>query len=65
MTQHDVYSTDDNWFFSNGVTRDFGDNRFVQLDDGRVVFNVVQPLRVDPSECETLRKVGYIVNEDE
>lgn len=65
MSKHDVYSTDDNWFFSDGVTREFGENRRVQLDDGRIVANVVQPLKVDPAECTTLRKVGFILNIDD
>jgi hypothetical protein len=65
MSKHDVYSTDDNWFFSDGVTRAFGENRHVQLDDGRIVANVVQPLNVDPAECTTLRKVGFILNIDD
>jgi hypothetical protein len=60
--KYDVYSTDDNWFFSAGVSRDFGENRHVQLDDGQVVHNVVQPLNVDPAECTTLKKVGFIIN---
>jgi hypothetical protein len=60
--KYDVYSTDDNWFFSDGVTRAFGENRHVQLNNGQVVHNVVQPLKVDPAKCETLKKVGFIVN---
>ena len=27
-----VYGSDDNWFFSEGVTRDFGQNKVVKLD---------------------------------
>ena len=43
--KYDVYGTKDNWFFSKGITREFGLNKNVILKDGRVVTNVVQPYK--------------------
>lgn len=40
-----VHSTSDNWYFSKAVTREFGENKYVRLLGGEVVFNVVQPLQ--------------------
>ena len=54
-----VYGSDDNWFFSEGVTRDFGQNKVVKLIDGETVFCSVQPLKCEPLACG-LRIVGTI-----
>lgn len=54
-----VYGGDDNWFFSDGITRDFGQNKAVKLLDGETVFCSVQPLKCEPLECG-LRIVGTI-----
>lgn len=39
----DVYGDDENWFFSFGITRDFGENKIVTLNCGKTVFTVVVP----------------------
>lgn len=39
----DVYGDDENWFFSDAVTRDFGINCHVLLTNGSAVFTSVQP----------------------
>jgi hypothetical protein len=62
MTIHQVKGTEDNWFFSDGVTREFGENRFVKLIDGSVVMNCVQPLKKYHVD---LPVVGEIFNEDQ
>lgn len=63
QTTHDVYGTDDNWFFSAGIKRAFGVNKIVTLNSGEQVFSVVTPLKCDPS---LLKKVGTIqIAEDE
>ena len=54
-----VYGSDDNLFFSDGVTRDFGQNKVVKLIDGETVFCSVQPLKCEPLSCG-LRIVGTI-----
>ncbi len=54
-----VYGIDDNWFYSDGVTRDFGQNKAVKLLDGESVFCSVQPLKCEPLACG-LRIVGTI-----
>lgn len=54
-----VYGSDDNWFFSEGVTRDFGQNKVVKLLDGETVSCSVQPLKCEPLACG-LRIVGTI-----
>ena len=54
-----VYGSDDNLFFSDGVTRDFGQNKVVKLIDGETVFCSVQPLKCEPLACG-LRIVGTI-----
>ena len=43
--KYDVYGTEDNWFFSKGITREFGLNKNVTLNDGRMVTTVVQPYK--------------------
>ena len=43
--KYDVYGTEDNWFFSKGITREFGLNKNVTLKDGRMVTTVVQPYK--------------------
>ena len=54
-----VYGSYDNLFFSDGVTRDFGQNKVVKLIDGETVFCSVQPLKCEPLACG-LRIVGTI-----
>jgi len=54
-----VYGSDDNWFFSDGVTRDFGQNKVVKLINGETVFCSVQPLKCEPLACG-MRIVGTI-----
>lgn len=57
-----VYGSDDNWFFSDGITRDFGQNKVVKLLDGESVFCSVQPLKCEPRACG-LHIVGTINRE--
>jgi len=54
-----VYGSDDNWFFSEGVTRDFGQNKVIKLLDGETRFCSVQPLKCEPLACG-LRIIGTI-----
>ena len=46
-----VYGSADNWFFSDGVTRDFGQNKAVKMLDGSSVFCSVHPLKCEPLAC--------------
>ena len=43
-----VYKTDDNWFFSDAVKREFGENRLISMFVGDDAFCSVMPLKVDP-----------------
>lgn len=58
-----VYGSDDNYFFSDGVTRDFGQNKVIKLIDGESIFCSVQPLKCEPLACG-LRIVGTIHREE-
>ncbi len=58
IEKHAVYGDDDNWYWSDCVTRDFGENRRVVLSDGSVVFSVVQP--ANEHVRASLPVVGYI-----
>jgi len=55
----EVFGDPDNWFFSKGVARPFGENKCVSLDSGETILNVVQPLVCDPVSCG-LKKVGTL-----
>jgi len=57
-----VYGGSDNWFFSEGVTREFGVNKVIVLLDGKVIFSCVQPLKCEPLACG-LRIVGTMRTE--
>lgn len=59
-----VYGSADNWFFSEGVTREFGVNKVIKLLDGELIFSSVQPLKCEPLACG-LRIVGTIQTEAE
>jgi len=68
MTIHDVYGTEDNWLYSDGVKRMFGANRIVQLEDGKQILAAVQPLsNIAPDSIEKgwVKKIGIIYNGDE
>lgn len=56
----DVYVSADNWFYSAGITRDFGVNKIITLDSGDKVLCSVQPLRVAAVESGYLKKAGTI-----
>jgi hypothetical protein len=56
-----VYQSEDNWFYSAGVTRDFGENKVITPFEGEVpVFASVSTLRVDPLEHPDLKEFGTI-----
>lgn len=63
--QYPVYSSGDNWYYSPGVTRDFGLNKFVYTSEDYMdeIFTVVLPLKVNLEESD-LKYVGYIIVED-
>lgn len=63
MTRHTVYIDDENWLYSNGITREFGQNKVVILNDGESIFSAVMPLLVDPSQYNLI-EYGYIECED-
>ena len=54
-----VYGDNENWFFSDGVKRAFGENKTIKLLNGNTVFCSVMPLKCDPLVCG-LRIVGTI-----
>lgn len=54
-----VYADNRNWYFSEGVSRDFGQNKIISLLDGETIFSSVQPLRCEPM-ASGLRLVGTI-----
>lgn len=61
MKKYDVYgcaSGIDGSLFSEGVSRDFGENRSVTTDD-EVFLASVQPLKCDPDECNLI-KIGTL-----
>lgn len=61
MKEYDVYgSNDDNCYFSNGIMRDFGQNKMVKLDNKNSILTVVMPLTCNPEECGLI-KVGTIM----
>lgn len=43
-----VYRSKDNWFFSDAVSREFGENHVIKSFDGNETFCVVMPLKVEP-----------------
>jgi uncharacterized Zn-binding protein involved in type VI secretion len=55
----DVFGDDDGWLFSDGVDRDFGNNKTVTLTNGQIILSAVQPLKCDPNECG-LKLIGTI-----
>jgi hypothetical protein len=59
MKVFDVYSDEDNWYFSEGVSRDFGSNKLILLTDGTSILRTVQPLKCIPDQCGLI-KVGTI-----
>ena len=36
-----VYADDRNWYFSEGVSRDFGQNKIISMLDGETIFSSV------------------------
>jgi hypothetical protein len=67
MKTYDVYGTENKSLYSEGVTRWFGVNRYVKLDDGEIVLSSVQPLAnlsPDAAEKGYVRKIGIIMNKD-
>jgi hypothetical protein len=59
MSIHDVYEdTELHHLFSDGVDRNFGENKAVITDTGAFIA-CVQPLMCDPEECG-LRRVGTL-----
>jgi hypothetical protein len=42
--QFSVHSDDNYYFFSNGVKRDFGQNKVITMHDGKTIFSSVQPI---------------------
>ena len=55
-----VYISDDNCFFSDGVSRDFGENKTIKLIDGGTTLCSVQPLKCEPL-VSGLRIAGTIM----
>lgn len=53
----EVYADDDNWFFSDAVRREFGENRVIRLVDGKTAFSVVSKAN---EFSRQLPVVGYI-----
>jgi len=48
----DVYGSQaDNWLFSAGIMREFGENKIITKNDGTGIFSVVEPLKCNPEEC--------------
>ena len=48
----DVYGCQtDNWLFSTGIKREFGENKIITKNDSSEIFQVVEPLRCIPAEC--------------
>lgn len=54
-----VYADSSNWYFSEGVSRDFGENKIITFLDGDAFISSVQPLRCEPM-TSGLRLVGTI-----
>ena len=54
-----VYVSEDNWFYSDGVQLEFGQNKAVKLLNGESVFCSVHPLKCEPLACG-LRIAGTI-----
>lgn len=65
MIEHNVYRDEKyGHLYSDGVTRDFGENKTVLTDHGSV-FSSIQPLKCDP-EKNGLKLFGTIaVQEDD
>jgi hypothetical protein len=50
-------SKSDSCLFSDGITREFGENRVINLTDGGSIVACVQPLCVDPNELTLIGKL--------
>lgn len=50
MTNNVYRSKLDSCLFSDGITREFGENRVIKLTDGGTILACVQPLCVNPQE---------------
>ncbi len=61
MKEFKVYSDGVGGFYSEGVTRVFGQNRMIKTYDFSDVFSSVQPLMCDPFE-NNLKDIGTIQN---
>lgn len=54
-----VYKDEYGHLYSDGVTRDFGENRMIKSVEFGDVFSSIQPLKVDP-KAHGLKKIGTI-----
>ena len=66
-TSHPVYVYNqaeygNRYLFSDGVKREFGQNREICFSNGDTLFACVMPLKVDPKESPELKELGFIVN---
>lgn len=53
ITQHNVYKDKDNWYYSDGIMRPFGENKIITTSTG-TIFSSVQPLYVEPTDYDLL-----------
>ena len=56
-----VYRSKDNWFFSDAVKREFGENHVIKDFCGNKIICAVMPLKVEPLP-NNLELFGIIVN---
>lgn len=56
-SKFEVYADDENWFFSDAIQRDFGENKVVKLVSGKSVVCAVLKANVFH---RTLPVVGYV-----
>ncbi len=45
--------------FSDGVKREFGENHVIFVE-GHQIFCSVMPLKIDPSDHDNVKNIGYI-----
>ena len=65
-SKHNVYEGSKGRFYSNGVTRPFGENKLIQFNDGSQLFSAVDQLLKTEDEAykHGMTKVGFITSED-
>jgi hypothetical protein len=58
MTSNVYKSGSSSCLFCKEITREFGENRVINLTDGGSILACVQPLKIDPSELTLIGKLA-------